>query len=163
MVIPCAGKVHFSRSRTTYEFRTFFEPWSWVSWVSERNTLTDRLFSYGSLLVIQSINSPSMRSFINAKDRAHDFVQAHGIAMIVVEVRFDLLEGLPTGRMSEFWTFFDTIGWVFFCRHYTWPTESTVETYHTLSWEYPTTRDCPGHDGDIRPHAQVGGGMRGSI
>lgn len=70
--------------------------------MSERNALTDRLFSYGSLLVIQSINFPSMRSFINAKDRAHDFVQAHGIAMIVVEVRFDLLEGLPTGMMSEF-------------------------------------------------------------
>jgi len=70
--------------------------------VSERNALTDRLFSYGSLLVIQSINFPSMRSFINAKERAHGFVQAHGIAMIVVEVRFDLLEGLPTGRMSEF-------------------------------------------------------------
>jgi len=70
--------------------------------VSERNALTDRLFSYGSLLVIQSINFPSMRSFINAKERAHGFVQAHGITMIVVEVRFDLLEGLPTGRMSEF-------------------------------------------------------------
>jgi len=69
--------------------------------VSERNALTDRLFSYGSLLVIQSINFPSMRPPMNAKDRAHDFVQAHGIAMIVAEVRFDLLEGLPTGMTSE--------------------------------------------------------------
>jgi len=42
------------------------------------------LFSYGSSLMFQSITFPSLRSFINAKDRVYHFVPAHGISTLLL-------------------------------------------------------------------------------